>query len=112
MGLILVDGMPLQPHACICCGKGPRDENGDIRENVFAEAIDINWGDSVYICPECGIVIGGLYGMVTEEDVEEDKRKLKKLEDIEDRYDKLNKRVRKMIDGNKARKEVVESGST
>src|SRR4051812_29773187 len=111
MGLILVEGMPLQPHNCVCCGKGPRDENGDIRENVFAEAIDINWGDSVYICPECGIVIGGLYGMLREDEFEELTNRLEELEGIEEKYDQLNERVRRILEGNKARKEVSKNGS-
>lgn len=106
MGLILVTGMPLQPHSCVCCGKGPRDENGEVRDNVFAEAVDINWGDSVYICPECGFVIGGLYGMLREDEVEELQRELKKLEGVEDKYKKLNERVKKILAGNKAKKEV------
>lgn len=111
MGLILVSGMPLQPHCCVVCGKGPRDESGNIRENVFAEAVDINWGDSVYICPECGTVIGELYGMVPPDDVEELQRKADAYDELEDKYIQLNARVRKILDGKKARKEVIENGT-
>lgn len=110
MGLILVTGMPLQPHSCVTCGKGPRDENGEIRENVFAEAVDINWGDSVYICPECGLVIGELYGMLSEQDAETLRDRVKELEEYEQKYNDLSKRVKKILEGNKARKEVKESG--
>lgn len=109
MGLILVTGMPLQPHSCVCCGKGARDESGNIRENVFAEAVDINWGDSVYICPECGLVIGELYGMVSPDDVEDLRLKVKELEDFEEKYNELNARVKKILEGNRAKKEVIES---
>lgn len=111
MGLIMVTGMPLQPHSCVLCGKGPRDENGEIRDNIFAEAIDVNWGDSIYICPECGHIIGGLYDMVTEDEVEELQRKADALDVLQEKHDALNNRVRKILDGGKARKEVVESGT-
>lgn len=108
MGLILVSGMPLQPHTCVTCGKGPRDESGNIRENVFAEAVDINWGDSVYICPECGTVIGELYGMLREDDVEDLRKKADAYDELEKKYDKLNKRVKQMVKGARAKKEVIE----
>lgn len=109
MSLILVTGMPLQPHTCVCCGKGPRDETGEIRENVFAEAVDINWGDSVYICLECGTVIGQLYGMADEEQVSNLRAEVNELKEIKKKYEKLSKRVKQMLKGNQARKEVTEN---
>jgi hypothetical protein len=108
MPLVLVDGMPLEPHACVCCSKGPRGGDGEIRKNIFAEAVDINWGDSVYICPECAVRMAELMGYVTPEDAEELKRRIKELEEIEQAHEALKERVHKILEGNRAKKEVVD----
>lgn len=111
MSLVLVTGMPLEPHACVVCARGPRDNDGNIRENVFAEAVDINWGDSVYVCPECAGLMANLFGYLAPDDVKELEARVKELEETEVDYKKLKKRVKTMLDGGRARKEVRASDS-
>jgi hypothetical protein len=36
---------------------------------AFREGVDINWGDSLYICCSCARVIGGLFGMMDPDEV-------------------------------------------
>lgn len=110
MGLKLVTGMPLEPHACVCCAKGPMVD-GEIREHIFAEAVDINWGDSVYICPDCVRVMAELYGFRTPEDVKELTDRIAVLEEMEEAHEKLKKRVGKMLEGARAKKEVKQDAA-
>lgn len=109
MGLVLITGMPLEPHSCVCCGGGPRDADNEIVEAVFAEGVDINWGDSVYICKVCSQVIAELWGFTSPDDTEKLKATIKSLEDYEERFNNLNEKVRKMLEGARARKDVKDS---
>lgn len=109
MALVLVKGMPLEPHSCAACGGGPRDGDGNIVEAVFAEAVDINWGDSLYICKTCSRVIAELWEFETPEEVEKLKKRIEELEAIEEAHEVLKARVRKMLDGSRARKEVADA---
>jgi hypothetical protein len=111
MALVLVTGMPLEPHSCVCCGGGSRDADGEIDQSVFAEAVDINWGDSVYICRTCVRVIAELFGFRTPEDVKELEDKIEALKEYKKKYKKLDERVKTMLDGARARKEVTEDAS-
>lgn len=106
MALVLVKGMPLEPRSCVCCGGGPQTTEGEIRECVFAEGVDIDFGGSVYICPVCVRVMAELYEFKTSEEVEKLNERLEELKDIEKKYKKLNKRVKAMVEGTRARKEV------
>lgn len=67
MPLTRVQGMPLLPHTCILCGQGPTDNEGNQQTVIFAEGVDVDWGNSVYICGECGEIIADLMGRVTRE---------------------------------------------
>ena len=77
MGWKLVTGMPLQPHACIACGQNPSDVEGRPKEALFAEAVDVDWGNSVYLCASCQNVIVELVTGKTIEEVEKLKDELK-----------------------------------
>lgn len=109
MALVLVEGMPLEPHSCVSCGGGPRDADSNIMEVAFAEGVDINWGDSVYICASCARVIAELYGFRTPEDVEELNKEIERLKEVEKKHKKLEKRVKTMLEGARARKKVTDS---
>ena len=91
----------------MACGGGPRtDAEGDIKDCVFVEAVDINWGDSVYLCPTCVRVMAEMYGFATPEDVEKLDKKIEELEEYKKKYEKLNKRVQDMLKGSRARDKV------
>jgi hypothetical protein len=59
--------MELPPYTCVCCGGGPTDNDGNQRECIFAEGVDIDWGNSVYICWDCTQLIADLAGRTTKE---------------------------------------------
>lgn len=67
MGLRRVQGMPLMPHTCLLCGQGPTSNDGATRDVIFAEGVDVDWGNSVYICWECAELIADLVKRVTRE---------------------------------------------
>jgi hypothetical protein len=86
MPLKRITGMPLQPYTCVCCGQGPTDNEGNQRETIFAEGVDINWGDSVYICADCTQLIADLAGRVTREGFD---RLQSAFEELNDRHEAL-----------------------
>jgi hypothetical protein len=60
------------------CGCGNvEDENGDIGP-FLATPIDRNWGDSCYICEDCGVAIGAQFGSISPDEAKDLKRELKK----------------------------------
>jgi len=108
--------MHLKPYRCIACGSTPRDTTHPNRPQLqayFCEGVDVNFGDSVFLCEECVKVLGQLRGMV-DVDVHE---KLIKLHDglvrahqkLVEEYDTQESRIERMLDGVKAKKEVTSS---
>lgn len=78
MTFSLTTGMPEQPNTCLTCGCNPTNPDGSQMQAVFAEGVDIDWGNSVYICWECANLIADLMGRVprafsdkTEEELDE-----------------------------------------
>lgn len=106
--------MHLKPYRCIACGSTPRDTAHPNRPQLqcyFAEGIDVNFGDSVFLCEECVKVLGQLRGMV---DVEEHEKVVKKrdelvkeLRELKMAYDEQEGRIDRMLDGVRAKKEVT-----
>lgn len=104
--------MHLKPYRCIACGSTPRDTAHPNRPQLqcyFAEGIDVNYGDSVFLCEECVKVLGQLRGMVDVEDHEKLKNSydllLGKYEQLEDDFEEQESRINRMLDGVKAKKE-------
>ena len=110
MGWVL-DDMRLKPYCCAACGSTPRDDGtGEQLKAAFREAVDINWGDSLYICSSCGRVIGELFGMMSADEaarvVAENDRLKSELEGAQEDLRTLQGRVDRMLDGKKAVSEV------
>jgi hypothetical protein len=58
---VVVPAMHLKPYRCIACGSTPRDTTQPDRPNLqayFREGVDVNFGDSVFLCEECVKVLG------------------------------------------------------
>jgi hypothetical protein len=105
-----VKGMKLKPNCCVACGStGEMTEEGP-PDAYFAEAVDVNWGDSVYLCESCVRVLGELAGMASTENYDKVKKELAKTKkeraDFKELSQKLEKRIDRMLDGNKAIKEA------
>lgn len=109
--LELTKGMPLIPHACVLCANNPVDEQtGGQQEAVFAPGVDVNWGDSVYICDSCCQIIADLKGRVTVEGfdkLEAENEKLKKAySKLEKDHEKAKALLDRIADGKAAVKTV------
>lgn len=112
--LELVKGMPLMPHHCTLCSNNPVDEiTGQQQEHVFVPGVDVNYGDSVYICHSCAEIIADLIGRSTRAGFDEIERKYRNLkaehEVLEGNYEREKTFVDRIKDGNKAIKEVKAS---
>jgi aminoglycoside N3'-acetyltransferase len=113
---VVVPAMHLKPYRCIACGSTPRDTTHPNRPQLqayFCEGVDVNFGDSVFLCEECVKVLGQLRGMVDVDVHEKLMRQHKELEvsyrDLEADYNTQESRIERMLDGVKAKKEVTSS---
>lgn len=75
---VLVERMTDHPPNCMFCGKGntPDGDTGEIGP-FLATPIDRNWGDSCYICEDCGVAIGAMFGAITPDEAQDMERQLK-----------------------------------
>lgn len=109
--LELVKGMELIPHACVLCANNPVDEQtGEQQEHIFAPGVDVNWGDSVYICNSCGQIIADLLGRSTlagfDKLTEKYETLLVNFDDLTEKHDRAKAFIERIKDGNKAVKDV------
>lgn len=109
--LELVKGMELTPQACVLCANNPVDEvTGEQQEHIFAPGVDVNWGDSVYICNSCGQIIADLLGRVTTvgfDKLKGENEELKEeLEGLKVEHEKAKKLLERVADGRRAEKAV------
>lgn len=112
MKMSLVRGMPLIPHACVACGSmGEVTEEG-LPEAVFVEGVDINWGDSVYLCRTCARIAGELVGCSSPEVHENMVNQIRELQarvaELKESDDVARSQIKRMLDGARARKEAKE----
>lgn len=111
---VAVPNMHLRPYRCVGCGqtptKGTEKESEGQEEAYFCEGVDINWGDSLFICSSCARVIGQLHGMLEPEDSEKLKDERDDLDaaltELRAEHKALTERVDRMLDGVRAKKEV------
>jgi hypothetical protein len=113
---VVVPAMHLKPYRCIACGSTPRDTTQPDRPNLqayFREGVDVNFGDSVFLCEECVKVLGQLRGMV---DVSVHEKLIRELNRISSERDQIQEeleatqdRIERMLDGVRAKKEATES---
>lgn len=109
--LEIVKGMALTPQACVLCANNPVDEaTGEQQEAIFAPGVDVNWGDSVYICDSCCQIIADLKGRVTTEGFDKLTARYDELLqehiDLEEKHEKAKAFIERIKDGNKAVKDV------
>jgi hypothetical protein len=50
------------PGDCFICSCRPVDEEGELREFIYPEGMDINWGETPYICWDCAGIMADLIG--------------------------------------------------
>lgn len=116
MTWVITDGMPLPPGVCVGCGGNKQGDDGEPMEAAFAEGVDINWGDSVFICQSCGAILAKLFGFVKPTQVKKAKREMKAMERERDaaiaRAEAAEDRAQRMLDGKAAVKEQKEAKSS
>jgi hypothetical protein len=114
--LELVDKMTQVPATCLLCHNSPVDETREDRRPlpaVFAPGLDVNWGESVYICAGCAGLIADLIGRRSGADFEKiESRKdflEKRMKKVSAELDTTKARLDKIVEGKKAVKEAREA---
>lgn len=106
--LTVVTGMALQPNVCTLCGSNPNNDDGTAKKAIFAEGVDIDWGNSVYICWECGELIADLMGRATRRGFDELELKHEALltahAELEEAHERQEALVEKIREGSAAQK--------
>lgn len=110
MRWVKTNGMPLKPYCCAGCGStGEMGEDGP-PPAYFREGVDINWGDSLYICDTCCRILGELRGMADVDKVQALESAVTQWKDkydtVKRNLDEAQNRIDRMLDGVKAKKEA------
>jgi hypothetical protein len=111
--IVEVEAMSEQPGTCFHCGGSPTVDDEIQHPIIEFQGIDINWGDTPYLCAECVGILCDLVGRVTvkeHEDVVGERDQLsEKLQGEQEAHQALQERVNRMLDGAKARREAKEA---
>lgn len=75
----LVERMTQNPPVCLHCGSGNvEDHAGQIPRAIDLER-EVNWGDSTYLCENCGLLVAGLLDCITRDQYQELERTISSL---------------------------------
>ena len=112
VNLELVGGPDKPPATCMFCATNPRGDDGMNLPMVEAVGMDINWGETPYVCWTCCDLIADLVDRPDRAKVEAILRgaKLQKKhnEKLVRSNDKLTKAVRGLLDGADVREHAEE----
>jgi hypothetical protein len=104
--------MPETPQCCVACGGNPADFEGNQRQALWAEGVDIDWGSMLYLCWDCAEIIADLVGRATRGGFDDlTKRHEALLEEharLESEHERLLELVNKIRDGGTARRKLKE----
>jgi hypothetical protein len=110
--LLKLEGPTLPPQRCMFCACTPVDEHKRILKMVTCEGMDINWGETPYICMICCGIIADLIGRPSEEVVKAGVRgarlQKKHNEKLVARNEELEKVIRGLVDGQNMIEEAKE----
>lgn len=106
-----VEVMSESPGTCAACGSQPSDEEGNPKPAIEAVGVDVDWGNSLYLCEECVFVAGELLGMVTKDKAEiltsRNKFLEKQNKKLQKKIEKISTKAKALIAGKKAEKELA-----
>lgn len=112
VNLELVEGAALPPQTCMFCATNPRDERGKSLPFVTAVGMDINWGETPYICATCCGIISDLTDRPDGEKVKAVLRgaKLQKKHNkkLTEENEELRKGLKAVLDGKEATEKAKE----
>lgn len=104
----MVPAMDQQPACCLLCNQTPT-RNGKPLPSATVRGLDVNWGDSVFICWNCINIMADLVGRVDQDkakkSAERNKFLEKRLTQVSKELSDAEDRIERMLDGNKAVKE-------
>lgn len=110
----IVDNMNLPPGHCGLCRGTPVDHDGNV-EPCIDTGVDVNWGEQLYICGNCAVIVGILGGCEDKDVANKIRADLdqaeKTVEEVTGERDVLQARIDRMIDGARARREAKKSNS-
>ena len=114
LAMEVVPIMEKQPGYCTLCGGCPQDDEGPLP--VIDTHSEVNWGDNLYVCSECGGIIAGLLGYEMPEVVAEAKSALiaekKAHQKTMAKLERLEDRVKTIVAGRRAVKEIKSTAGT
>jgi hypothetical protein len=96
--LLKLDGPTLPPQHCMFCGSTP-SRDGRVLEMVTCEGMDINWGETPYICWDCCGIISDLIGRPSEEIVKAGVRGARLQKKHNERLVAENEKLKAVIGG-------------
>jgi hypothetical protein len=107
-----LNGMPEQPQCCVACGGNPADFEGNQRQALWAEGVDIDWGNMLYLCWDCGEIIADLVGRATRGGFDDLTKKYETLRETHAQllleHEELKETVDKILNGAAARRRLKE----
>lgn len=107
--LEVVEGMELTPQSCVLCSNNPVHEvTGEQQKAIFAPGVDVNWGDSVYICWSCAHIIADLLERVTVEGFDQLTTKYENLKVAHEELKANHERARALLDRIKDGKAAIQ----
>jgi hypothetical protein len=114
MSISIVDKFEQQPAVCMHCGSSGVNEEVD-EPKIELVGIDINWGDTPYLCGECVKMICDLADRKTQREFNGLSQELQEardtIEELEDKNETLQAKVDKILEGSRAKKELREAVS-
>lgn len=110
----LVDQMTENPGHCVACGGNPIDIDGNPQIAVDLD-VDVNWGDSAYLCVECINLIADLIERPSKKKIQKivDQNKFlsRRNKEIAKELEDAQKLIARIKDGQAAIREVKEAKS-
>lgn len=100
--------------ACIICNCMPMDETRETRTPLpmfHAVGVDVNWGEDCNICQVCAGVMADMMGRGKPGDEAKLKERVDEVEDeleeLEEKFKDYKLKVKDVLNGKKAQKELV-----
>jgi hypothetical protein len=104
--------MPETPQCCVACGGNPADFEGNQRQALWAEGVDIDWGGMLYLCWDCGEIVADLVGRATRGGFDDLTKKyevlLEEYTELVEEHEKLLGEVTRVKEGAAASRRIRE----
>jgi hypothetical protein len=102
----LVDRMTQNPPVCLHCGSGNVEDSAGQMPRAIDLEREVNWGDSTYLCENCGLLVAGLLDCITKEQYQDLERTIKslreQLHESKALYQGQKRRTTAILEGKKA----------